>query len=448
MKFTGSPFVDIKVGTSTKQAFLTTGTGTNSLNFSYTVEPGINDSDGIEIMGGIQLGAGGSLTDLANNSLANLTPPGSVSITDPLIEYSTYLPFPSIKIDNTPPSISGDVSSVNKTRTSLPNYFIPGDTMEFSVAFNEQMSIEGSPRIGFMVGNNLRYATYYEPDSTPTTKKFRYTVDSGNILLDLDGIQLNSSIDLNGGKITDLAGNPLNSLTIYSPQTTYVYFSSMTARFHASPGDYTSSSGALSVWNDITGQSRNLSQTTSTNRPTVSNTGFGTQDNGYVEFSADTFLVTSAPIEMKYAFFALKTIPSIPSGTQQYGLISLRQFDGYSGMDEIYSWFDVLSLNSLSSGAKQMTFDPATKYFINSNPFNTNFVSSFSTSTLWAQNTYYIMGFELQDLIELESGSKIGASQNNSFEGSIAEIIFVNESLSSAQVDLIRTQLNVIHGIY
>ncbi len=457
MKFTGSPFVNIMVGTSTKQAFITTGMGTNELKFSYTVEPGINDSDGLEILGDIQLGAGGSLTDLANNSLANLTPLGSITNVDPLIEFSTYLPFPSIKIDNTPPSVSGTVKSENKTRTSLSNYFIPGDIMEFSVTFNEQMTIQGSPRIGFKIGNIIRYATYYEPDPSTTIKKFRYTVDSGNIVLDLDGIELNSSIDLDGGSITDLAGNPLSSLAINYTETDYVYFNNMVSRHHVKTGAYTVSGSNVVRLNDMTGNGNYLEQTISSERPTFSTSGFGTNSTGYATFSAGKGLRTTTSFGVRYAFFAAKTTPTIAAGTQEYGLISQAEdvyyMDPDTGapMNEII-WNDTLRLGATST-TKSVLFNLNGQVKFNNGAFNNTLQSTISDPALWAANTNYVMVFKFQTLLGLEVNSIIGATGDefsivDSFEGDVAEMIFVNGTLNDTQINLIRDQLNEIHGIY
>ncbi|WP_235609780.1 cadherin-like domain-containing protein, partial [Azospira sp. I13] len=68
---TGSPQIDLTVGSTTRQAVYVSGSGTSALLFRYTTQTGDNDSDGIAIGGNIAL-AGGTLTDAAGNN-ATLT---------------------------------------------------------------------------------------------------------------------------------------------------------------------------------------------------------------------------------------------------------------------------------------------------------------------------------------------------------------------------------------
>jgi hypothetical protein len=192
--------------------------------------------------------------------------------------------------------------------------------IEFSVSFNESIKVDGYPRLLIDIGGVLQYANYYGASSTPTSKKFRYLVPTSNSFLDLNGITLDTNIDLNGGSITDLAGNPLSSLAINYTEVDYVYFNNMVSRYHIKSGDYTGTTPVLSQLKDVTGNGNDLTQTVSANQPTFSVNGFGTKNTGHLISTSNSFLETTTDFNITHAFFALKT-PNA-SGTQAFGLIS------------------------------------------------------------------------------------------------------------------------------
>lgn len=440
MKFTGSPYVEIFVGSSIKLATLTTGSGNSILNFSYTVDSGINDSDGLEILGPIQLGPGSSLTDLAGNPLSILTSslPTPIPVTHPItgliVSSQSFL---SVVIDNTPPTITGSVTSTNSAGTNYNNYFFPGNVIEFSVTFSETMIVEGLPRLKLDIGGVIQYANYYESTSTFTEKKFRYMISTSNTLLDLNGISLDSAIDLNSGSITDLAGNPLSSLAINYTEVDYVYFNNMVSRYHVKSGSYMGSTPNISTLNDVTGNGNDLTQTVSGNQPSFSTSGFGTKSTGRLTFTTNSFLETTTDFTITHAFFALKT--PTPTGTQAFGLIS----NNVSG--------DSITLSSTST-ARELFFLPNAQAKLNDGLFNNSPTASLSSSNLWLNNTNYVLIVKFSSDFFLLTGTMVGATSdaglNYSFKGDIAEIIFTYGALSDTQINLIRNQLNDIHGIY
>jgi hypothetical protein len=87
------------------------------------------------------------------------------------------------------------------------------------VVFSEAVAVTGTPRLVLTIGSTTRYATYLSGTGT-STLTFRYTVQAGD--LDTDGIAVAStSIDLNGGTITDVPGNDA-VLTFTPPNTSSV----------------------------------------------------------------------------------------------------------------------------------------------------------------------------------------------------------------------------------
>ncbi len=95
-------------------------------------------------------------------------------------------------------------------------------TMDFTVNMSKAVNVDitgGTPRIAVDVGGNTRYASYASGTGT-STLIFTYTATAGDV--DLDGVAVSSPVDLNGGTITDLAGNALTNLTFTPPTTTGV----------------------------------------------------------------------------------------------------------------------------------------------------------------------------------------------------------------------------------
>ena len=87
-----------------------------------------------------------------------------------------------------------------------------------TVTLSEAAAVTGTPRIAVDVGGATRYATYTSGTGT-NTLTFTYSVLSGDV--DMDGITVFSPIQLNGGTLSDLKGNPA-TLTFTPPDTTNV----------------------------------------------------------------------------------------------------------------------------------------------------------------------------------------------------------------------------------
>ena len=115
----------------------------------------------------------------------------------------TFLETPvqtySALLDNTPPGTSSLQVPNNRT-------YNLSQSLDFEITFDEAVTINGIPRIELTVANTTRYANYHA-GSGGARIIFRHNPRSGDV--DLDGIGFASTqIDLNGGSIRDLAGNP------------------------------------------------------------------------------------------------------------------------------------------------------------------------------------------------------------------------------------------------
>lgn len=88
----------------------------------------------------------------------------------------------------------------------------------FTVNLAEPVIVTGVPRLVLDIGGVTRYATYTSGSGT-SALTFTYTLQAGD--LDLDGLTVSSPLELNGGTITDQAGNPA-TLTFTPPNTSGV----------------------------------------------------------------------------------------------------------------------------------------------------------------------------------------------------------------------------------
>jgi len=105
-------------------------------------------------------------------------------------------------------------------------------TLSVTVNASEPMAVTGTPRIAIDVGGVTRYATYASGSGTASLT-FTYAVQAGDF--DANDITLASPLDLNGGTLTDLAGNPPAALTFTAPDTSAIKVQTYTAAFTTSP---------------------------------------------------------------------------------------------------------------------------------------------------------------------------------------------------------------------
>ncbi|SDM82397.1 hypothetical protein SAMN05421820_105136, partial [Pedobacter steynii] len=191
---TGTPQLALNSGSS---ASYTSGSGTSTLSFNYTVQATDASAD-LDYTGTNALSlSGGTLKDAAgNNATLTLFLPGSAG----------SLGFnKNIVIDNTSPA----VSSVN---SSLANgtYKI-GDLIPVTVNFSEAVTVTGTPTLSLNSGGTASYAS----GSGAAALVFNYTVGLNQSIADLDQAST-AALVLAGGTIKDAAGNNA-TLTLPAP---------------------------------------------------------------------------------------------------------------------------------------------------------------------------------------------------------------------------------------
>ncbi|WP_218585602.1 DUF4347 domain-containing protein [Pseudomonas sp. Marseille-P9899] len=189
----GVPTLLLETGAIDRFATYVSGSGTNSLIFSYTVQAGDVSADlDYHSTGALQLN-GATLKSAASDD-AVLTLPtlgGANSIAGQK----------AIVIDGVVPTIS----SVNVPSDGT---YIVGQNLDFTVNFSENVivsTVGGTPRIEVTLDTGGTVYADYVSGSGGSALVFRLAVASGQ--LDSNGISLGSSVQPNGGSIRDGAGN-------------------------------------------------------------------------------------------------------------------------------------------------------------------------------------------------------------------------------------------------
>ncbi len=179
----GSPQLFIQIGSSSINATLTGGSGTSSLTFEYTVQPGDEDTDGIAI-NALSLN-GGTIEDALNNT-ASLTLNNVDDLSNVFID-----------------GITPVVTSVNVPADDL---YGTTDVLNFTVNFSEPVDVTGAPLLSVDIGSSAITASLTGGSGTASLT-FQYIVQTGDE--DIDGINV-ASLALNGGTVEDAVGNDAN----------------------------------------------------------------------------------------------------------------------------------------------------------------------------------------------------------------------------------------------
>ncbi|RQO67612.1 hypothetical protein DBR43_24120 [Pedobacter sp. KBW06] len=191
---TGTPQLALNSGATVNY---TSGSGTSTLTFNYTVGPTDASAD-LDYISTTALSLnGGTIKDAAGNSATlTLAAPGAAN---------SLGANKNIVIDNTAPL----VSSVN---SSLPNgtYKI-NDVIPVTINFSEVVTVTGTPTLGLNSGGTASYVS----GSGSSALVFNYTVALNQSIADLDQAST-TALALAGGTIKDAAGNNA-TLTLAAP---------------------------------------------------------------------------------------------------------------------------------------------------------------------------------------------------------------------------------------
>jgi|GEM_PF-6556467 len=196
----GSPRVKLANGGAGQYATYDTGSGTATLTFQYTVQPGDTSSD-LDYV---------NTTALETNNATIKDGSGN----------DAYLPLPApgapgslgankaLVIDTTAPTVTGVTSA------KANGYYMAGVIIDITVTFNDVVTVSGTPRLTLETGSTDRDVDCISGNGTATLT-FRYTVQAGDTSPDLDYTST-TALALNGGTIADAVGNDA-TLTLPSP---------------------------------------------------------------------------------------------------------------------------------------------------------------------------------------------------------------------------------------
>ncbi|MFI3158474.1 MAG: SwmB domain-containing protein, partial [Methylococcaceae bacterium] len=186
---TGTPNLSLVIGSTLVQAAYASGTGTNSLTFTYTILANQTDANGISIAANALALNSGTIKDVAGNA-ATLTHA-------PVADNSSYL------VDTAPPTVNTiSIASATGIQASTLN---TGDVMSITVPLTEVVTVTGTPQISLVIGNTDVLANYSTGTGT-NSLTFTYTILAGQT--DTNGIAIKiNTLALNSGMIVDTAGN-------------------------------------------------------------------------------------------------------------------------------------------------------------------------------------------------------------------------------------------------
>ena len=185
----GQPSLALSIGPNIRQARYASGSGTDTLEFRYTVQAGDVDRDGISIGPGPASLAGGAIRDERGNPARR--------------DFAALPADEDHTVDGVAPSI---VSAPAISSAPRGDAYRIGDVVEVEITFSEVVHVSGQPSLALSIGPNIRQARYASGSGTATLV-FRYTAQAGDV--DRDGISIGPGpASLAGGAIRDDGGNP------------------------------------------------------------------------------------------------------------------------------------------------------------------------------------------------------------------------------------------------
>ena len=197
---TGTPQLILETGSVDQIAPYSSGSGSNTLTFHYTVQSGDSSSDLDYASSGSLTLNGGTIQDVVNNdAVLTLPSPGAAG---------SLRVNKSIVIDTVAPAIT----SVSST-TEDGSYGV-GNTVPITVTFSETVHVTGAPQLALETGT-VNGTANYSNGSGSAALTFTYTVQAGDSSSDLEYASI-ESLALCEGTIQDAAKNDA-TLTLPTP---------------------------------------------------------------------------------------------------------------------------------------------------------------------------------------------------------------------------------------
>ena len=199
---TGTPQLTLNNASGSNAAVdYSSGTGSNTLTFNYTIGSGETSSDLDYVATNSLALNSGTIKDAAGNAatLTLASPGASNSLGN----------NKALIVDTTVPTVT------NVTSTTSDGSYKQGETIAITVVFSETVNVTGTPQLTLNNASGSDPAVNYSSGTGSNTLTFNYTIGSGETSSDLDYVATNS-LALNSGTIKDAAGNAA-TLTLASP---------------------------------------------------------------------------------------------------------------------------------------------------------------------------------------------------------------------------------------
>lgn len=189
VNITGTPAITLETGTTDQQATYTSGSGTSTLFFNYTVQSGDQSSDlDYTAINALVLNAGTIRNPSLLDAVLGLPATGSAN---------SIAGSRNLVIDGTVPIITSLMVPANAT-------YVAGQALNFSLNFSEIITVTGNNSSVTIQLESGPVQAAYVSGSGSNVLLYRYVVVTDN--LDTDGIVL-GNLALNGATLQDAAGN-------------------------------------------------------------------------------------------------------------------------------------------------------------------------------------------------------------------------------------------------
>ncbi len=215
--------------------------------------------------------------------------------------------------DTTAPTVTSVTPPANGT-------YADGDNLDFTVNFDENVTVTGSPHLSLTVGSATRNAAYAGGTGT-SALSFRYTVQAGDS--DSNGVTVDS-LTLNGGAIKDGAGNNATLALNNIGSTSGVLVLTPVPFIISQPSPQTVNEGATATFS-VTATGASLTCQWQVN--TGSGSGFVKVSDGGVYSGASTLklTITGATAGMNgYQYRAVVTGKYSPAATSNSAMLTVN----------------------------------------------------------------------------------------------------------------------------
>ena len=199
----GTPQLTLETGGSDAVVDYSSGTGSNTLTFNYTIGAGHTSSDlDYKATSSLALNSGTIRDAALNAATLTLASPGATN---------SLGANKALIVDTTVPTVTGVTSTTDN------DSYKQGETIAITVAFSEVVNVDesgGTPQLTLETGGSDAVVDYSSGTGS-NTLTFNYTIGAGHTSSDLD-YKATSSLALNSGTIRDAALNDA-TLTLASP---------------------------------------------------------------------------------------------------------------------------------------------------------------------------------------------------------------------------------------